>query len=62
MTKLQIVGCSDPSMWYQPLIGDVVPLRFIDNDGYWAIQPGGYLNVVRLEDGEVVEDGLSPSL
>lgn len=55
-TSLLIKSCSDPSMWYAGLVGETVPLLFTERDCYISRQPEGYVNIVHLEDGEVVED------
>lgn len=54
--KLRIVSCSDPSMWYAELVGETAPLLYTERDCYISREPAGYVNIVHLEDGEVVED------
>lgn len=55
--RLFIERCSDSAMWYKELVGQIVPLRFQDEEGFWANEPAGYLNVVKLSDGRVVFEG-----
>lgn len=55
--RLLIERVSDPSMWYAPLVGQTIPYRFQDEEGFWANEPAGYLNVVRRADARVVFSG-----
>lgn len=55
MKALRITGCTDPQMWYSDRIGDVVPyLGIWPESGYKSLDNGGYSNVVRFKDAEVV--------
>lgn len=56
MTLLKIIKCDDPQMWYSNLVGDYLPLLREDGDGYWSREPAGYLNIVRREDAEVIDE------
>lgn len=47
---VRIQRCSDPSMWYYPLVGRDVPIVQVDQDGLWAREPAGYLNIIKFED------------
>lgn len=58
MKELLIKKCSDPQLWYAELVGQKVELLREDSEGYWSREPAGYLNVVRREDAEVVDDEL----
>lgn len=53
---LRLISCRDPSMWYAPLVGEIVPLvRNLPGEGYLSREPAGYTNIVRFEDAEEVE-------
>lgn len=55
MTRILIEKCSDPQLWYADLVGQEVPyLREID-EGYLSREPAGYTNIVRREDGRVID-------
>jgi hypothetical protein len=54
--RLKINKCSDPSMWYAGLVGQSVELVKEDAEGYWSREPAGFINIVRREDAEVVND------
>lgn len=58
MKQLQINQCSDPLVWYADLIGQRVQLLREDADGYWSREPGGFTNIVKREDAEVIDDEL----
>lgn len=58
MKKLLIKKCSDPQLWYAELVGQKVELLREDSEGYWSREPARYINVVRREDAEVVDDEL----
>lgn len=51
---LRITGCSNSSYWYAGKTGDVVPLLGLDRGEYLTREPGGYVNIVKVGDAEVV--------
>lgn len=53
--SLRITACSDSSLWYRDLVGQVVPFLRTWPEGYASREPAGYVNFVRFEDAEVVE-------
>ena len=54
--KLRIVQCPDPTMWYAKHVGELVPFRGSwPGEGYKSVDDGGYINVVKFTDAEVVE-------
>lgn len=53
--SLRITACSDSSLWYRDLVGQVVPFLRTWPEGYASREPGGYTNFVRFEDAEVIE-------
>lgn len=56
MKVLKINRCSDPLMWYNGLVGEVVPLLREYPDCYMSREPSGYANIVRKEDAEIIEE------
>jgi hypothetical protein len=56
--KILIKQCKDPMLWYADLIGQTVPYFKIVHGPteYMSREPDGYVNFVRFEDGELVED------
>jgi hypothetical protein len=54
MRKLRITGCSDSSMWYAGMVGQVVELLGADRREYLSREPAGYVNIVKKSDAEVV--------
>lgn len=56
MRVLLIEQCSDPQLWYAGLIGRTVPMLQVINEGYLSREPAGYLNIVRREDGRIIND------
>ena len=59
MKALRITRCSDLLMWYATLVGQVVPYLGEwpewPESGYKSREPGGYTNVVRFADAEIIE-------
>jgi hypothetical protein len=57
--RLAITGCSDPLLWYAPLIGQLVDLvRDLPAEGTWlSREPAGYLNIVYHCDAVPVPRG-----
>lgn len=61
MKALRITRSPDLLMWYAPLVGKLVPyLGEWPESGYKSREPGGYTNVVRFADAEIVEDTDDP--
>lgn len=56
MKKLLIKQCKDPMRWYVNLIGKEVPFLGDMRDEYRSREPSGYINFVRYEDAEIVDD------
>lgn len=56
MTRIQITDCPDRLMWYRDMVGQAVECEKIDPHGYWAREPGGYLNVIRFGDAQVLPE------
>ena len=43
-------------MWYSSMIGSFMKVNRIDNQYYWCREPDGYLNIVKKEDAEIIND------
>lgn len=56
MLKLRITGCSDRSMWYAGMVGQVVDLLGEDRREYLSRELAGYVNIVKKADAEVVSE------
>ncbi len=56
MLKLRITGCTDRSMWYAGMVGEVVDLLGEDRREYLSREPAGYVNIVKKSDAEVVTE------
>jgi hypothetical protein len=54
--SLKIIKCSDSLMWYNKLVGQVVPYVREYDDCYMSREPAGYLNIVKLEDAEIIDE------
>jgi len=54
--SLKILKCSDSLMWYSKLVGQVVPYVREYDDCYMSREPAGYLNIVKLEDAEIIDE------
>jgi hypothetical protein len=54
--SLKILKCSDSLMWYSKLVGEVVPYVREYDDCYMSREPAGYLNIVKLEDAEIIDE------
>lgn len=52
---LKILQSPDPLMWYAELVGEHVPLLRVERDYYISLEPGGFSNIVRKADAEVVD-------
>lgn len=58
MIALRIDSCSDSMLWYNDLVGKIVPLhRYLpdDENAYCSIEPSGYTNIVFKKDASVIE-------
>lgn len=47
---VMIQRCSDPHMWYANRVGQLIPIIKVDQDGLWAREPAGYINIIKFED------------
>ena len=58
--RLVIERCSDPLLWYAPLVGKTVPNLGWDESlpGWWSREPAGYKNIVRAQDASAVVVGV----
>lgn len=56
MRALRIIKCSDSMLWYARLVGQVVELVREIDIGYYSREPAGYLNIVRRDDAEIIEE------
>ncbi len=54
MKELKIIKCSDPFMWYNDLVGSIVPLLREYEDCYMSREPTGFANIVKKEDAEII--------
>lgn len=52
--SLKILKCSDSLMWYNNLIGQIVPYVREYHDCYMSREPAGFLNIVKLQDAEII--------
>lgn len=52
---IKITGCSDPMMWYRGMVGEYVPFIRKYDDCYLSRDSGGFTNIIRLDDGELVD-------
>ena len=56
MTVIKINKCSDSMLWYARLVGETVEfIREID-EGYLSREPADYLNIVRRDDAELIQN------
>lgn len=58
VTVIKIKCCSDPLMWYSGMVGKYVPFsrQLLAENCFISREPKtGYSNIVRLQDGELVE-------
>jgi hypothetical protein len=55
-SKVRIDRCSDRLYWYADMIGQTVPIEFVDAEGYWAREHGPFhcINVIRHEDATIL--------
>lgn len=54
--KVDILTCSDPSMWYYDAVGTRAPLMAIWKEGYFVRCPDGTTNIVKNKDGRIVHE------
>ena len=58
--KLKLLRCLDKSMWYSSFpIGTLLYYGGSDrwdSDIYWSREPGGYVNIVKKTDVELIEE------
>lgn len=54
--SLKILKCSDSLMWYNNLVGQTVPYIREYSDCYMSREPAGFLNIVKLEDAEIIDE------
>jgi hypothetical protein len=52
--KLKIVKCDDPQMWYADKVGETVPYLETYEDENLSLEPGGFTNIVKKEDAELI--------
>jgi len=53
---IKVLRCSDPSLWYAGLVGQLLPRRgWSAADGYMSNEPAGYTNFVRGADATPVQ-------
>lgn len=57
MIVIRITDCSDHKLWYAHLVGKYVPFvrHLLSDNCFMSREPGGYSNIVRLQDAELVE-------
>ena len=58
MKMIKITQCRDNSMWYSKLVGTLVPFLGAWTEGFKSREcksVGGYLNIIKFEDGVVVD-------
>lgn len=56
MKRLRITKCSDSLLWYADLVGQQVPLVREIPEGYLSREPGGFTNIVRKEDAQLIDE------
>lgn len=54
MTKLLILRCDDPLLWYSNRIGELVPYTGQEDSVYWSRDNGGFTNIVKKEHAIIV--------
>ena len=56
VSRLLIERCSDPLLWYAPLVGQTVPNLGYDQTlpGWWSREPEGWRNLVYERDASPV--------
>lgn len=48
--EVKIVACRDSMLWYAGMIGQPILIERMTEDGFWAREPGGYINIIFFED------------
>ena len=57
--SLKILKCSDSLMWYNDLVGQVVPYIREYDDCYLSREPAGFLNIIKLTDAEIIDEEIN---
>lgn len=55
MKALKIIKCSDSLYWYRDLVGQKVPFIRELGEGYLALEPDGYTNIVQKHDAKIID-------
>lgn len=55
MKAIKIIDCTDRLMWYSKFVGCHVPYLRTEGDVFWSRERAGYSNIVRVEDGQLVD-------
>lgn len=58
MKQIRIIKCSDRLLWYNNLVGQIVPFLREYDDCFMSREPAGYANIVRKEDALIIENSL----
>lgn len=53
---IKIIKCNDKLMWYSSMLGSTLYVVREDEDYFWCREPDGYLNIVKKEDAEVLDN------
>ena len=53
---LKITNCSDTMMWYRGFVGETFPVFGEEADYYISREKGGYVNIVKKCDAELIEN------
>lgn len=56
MKQLKIIQCPDPLRWYADLVGELVPFDGHSGGMFKSSEVKGYINFVKYEDAEIVEN------
>ncbi len=54
--KVRVDRCTNSGAWYADKVGQIVPIEFIDSEGYWGREGGTYncINVIRKSDATLL--------
>ena len=55
MKMIKIVRCTDPMLWYADKVGELVPFLGTWPEAFKSKEDAGYVNIVKFEDGVVVD-------
>ena len=55
MKMIKIVRCTDPMLWYADKVGELVPFLGTWPEAFKSKEGAGYVNIVKFEDGMVVD-------